>query len=89
MSTGMQAPGSKLQEDYPLLWSDGTAVSRSDERAYETGLKISGQACGSGLGKASVPVNTSSQSVPTLSYSLVSHPFSFKLLKCLKFSIPG
>jgi len=89
MSTGMQAPGLKLQEHYPLLWSDGTAVSRSDERAYEADFKVSGQACGSGLENASVPVNTTSLSAPTPSYSLVSHPFSFKLSKCLKNSIPG
>jgi hypothetical protein len=78
MSTGMQAPRSKLQEDHPLLWSDGTAVSRSDERVDEAGFEVSGQASGSGWRNASVPMlNTSSLPVPTrLSYSLVSHILS-------------
>ena len=56
MSTGMQAPGSKLEKLYPSLGSDVTAVSRSDECVDEAGFKASlvGQACGSGQGNASV-----------------------------------
>lgn len=75
MSTGIQASRStqKLQEHYPLLWSDGTAVSpgRSDEREDGAGfrVKVSGEAFGSGRQNASVPMNTSS----TLSHTLVSH----------------
>lgn len=75
MSTGTQTPGLKLQEHHPLLWSEGT-VSRSDERMNEAGFKVSGQACGSGRGNASVPMNTSSLSVPRPSHFLVSHPIS-------------
>jgi len=90
MSTGMmQAPRSKLQEDLPLLWSDGTAVSRSVDRVDEAGFEVSGQASGSGWGNASM-LNTSSLPVPTrLSYSLVSHPFSLKSSKYPENSIPG
>ena len=76
MSTGMQAPGSKLEKLYPSLGSNVTAVSRSDECVDEAGFKASlvGQACGSGRGNASVrPMNTSPVPVPTLYSSLVSH----------------
>jgi hypothetical protein len=70
MSTGMQAPRAKLQERYPLLGSDVTAVSRLDERVDEAGfLKVSGH------WQTSVPMNTTSIPVPTLSHFLVSHPF--------------
>jgi hypothetical protein len=89
MYTGMQAPGSKLGELHPSLGSDVTAVSRSDECVDEAGFKALGQACGSGRGNVSVPMNTSPVPVPTLYYSLVSHPFSLKLWKCLKNSTPG
>ena len=64
-------PRTKLEELYPSLGSDATAVSRLDERVDEAGFKASGRAYG-GWGNASAPMNTASGPVPTLSYSLVS-----------------
>jgi len=64
-------PRSKLEELYPSLGSEVTAVSRLGERVDEAGFKASGQVYGSGRGNASDPMNTTSVPVPTLSYSLV------------------